>query len=505
MKIFTSSQIRSIDSLTIEKEPVASIDLMERAAMQLLNFMTNKFSPQTKVALFAGPGNNGGDAVALARLLSNKQYDAELFTIDLGGKLSNDNKTNLERLTSCGIVIHNLDQSTANPDLSTFDVLIDGIFGSGLSRPITHWPAALIHHINESNKTVVSIDIPSGLFSEDNTNNSGTIICASYTVSFQFPKLAFMLPENEKSVGKWQTRPIGLFPEGIRNEATKYYYTTYSDLPNLINRSHFSHKGNFGHALLIAGSYGMTGAAILAAKSCLRSGVGLLSVHVPQSAYSIMQSAVPEAMVVIDETEQIFCTKEALEKYNCIAIGPGIGMKQSMKEGLSQLLANANVPVVLDADALNIIAEQKSLLETIPASSIITPHPKEFDRLTRTHQNHFQRIETAIEMATQQQLTVVLKGAHTAVITSAGDVHFNSTGNPGLAKGGSGDALTGIILGLLANKYTTENAALLGVFIHGLAADIAVDHIATESLITSDVIDHISQAFASITNRKPHS
>jgi len=502
MKILAGAQIREIDRQTIEKEPIASIDLMERAANELLSFIIRKYPSDWRIALFAGPGNNGGDAVALARLLVEKQYRVELFTVSLGAAISDDNQTNIERLNPLNVPITNLTETSSLPELNKFDALIDGIFGSGLSRAVTQWPAQLIVHMNESRKPILSIDIPSGLFSEDNSQNTGVVVNAAHTVSFQFPKLAFMLPENETYVGKWRVQSIGLLPQAIKNEPTRYHYTTIDDLPLLKTRRQFAHKGDFGHALLVAGSYGKTGAAILAAKACLRSGAGLLSVHVPETAYSIIQAEVPEAMVVIDETEQLYCAKEALQKYTCIGAGPGIGLKQSMKEALLHLLNNSQHPVVLDADALNIIAAHKSMLKTVPPNSIITPHPKEFDRLTHTHETHLQRINSAIDLATQHQLVVVLKGAHTAIATPDGNVYFNSSGNPGLAKGGSGDTLAGIMLALLANGYTTIEAAKLGVFIHGLAADLATDTIAIESLLATDVIEHISNAFVWVKHKQ---
>lgn len=508
MKIFTSTQIRKLDQLTIEQEPIESIKLMERAASQLLKVVLEFFNASTKIAILSGPGNNGGDAVALARFLVDNNFPVTLFIIDLGGNISKDNQKNIERLNEYPIEINTINSSTFLPDFNNYDVIVDGILGSGLTRPVSGWLEKLFSYINNSDTTIVSIDIPSGLFSEDNRENNGAIICAHHTISFQFPKLAFMFPENETYVGHWLVRPIGLLPEGIKKESTPFYYTDIENLPELKNRRKFAHKGDFGHALLVAGSYGKTGAALLAAKSCLHSGVGLLSVHVPQTAYCIIQSMVPEAMVIIDETEQIFCTKEALQPYNCIGIGPGIGKKRSMRDALTIVLKNTENPMVLDADALNIISEQPELLEYIPPFSIITPHPKEFDRLTNNHITNYERLQTAREFSKKHKLIVVLKGANTAVITPDTNTHFNASGNPGLAKGGSGDTLTGIILGLLASKYSPKDAAILGVFIHGLAADIAVEFESEESLTASHVINHIGRAFNQIRetqekNKKP--
>ena len=499
MKIFKSPQIREIDKTTIEKEPVLSINLMERAAWQLYGFIEEKFSKDTPITLLAGPGNNGGDAVALARLLTDNNYNANLWLLKIGKDRSTDCQANIKRLEAySNIQIHELSDKDEFPEIPANHLIIEGIFGSGLTRPAEGWPAKVIEFINRLPNQVMSIDIPSGLFSEDNRQNSGAIIKADFTVSFEFPKFAFVLPENESFVGKWQARSIGLLPDAIAQLSTKYFYTTDSDLPLLRHRKRFAHKGHFGHALLVAGSFGKTGAAVLAAKACLRSGSGLLSIHIPQFSYSIMQSCVPEAMLVIDETEQMYCQKDHLEPYSVVGAGPGIGKKKSMKEALLTLIKNTEAPMVLDADALNIISQNKDFIDLLPQGSIITPHPKEFDRLTKKHESHYERIETARGMAEKQKLIVVLKGANTAVIDLNGDVHFNSTGNPAMAKGGSGDVLTGVILGLLSSGYDPIDAAKLGVFVHGRAADLALQKESEESLIATDIINHLGLAYKSI-------
>ncbi|ALO16158.1 Nicotinamide nucleotide repair protein [Salinivirga cyanobacteriivorans] len=499
MKIFKSPQIREIDKTTIEQEPVLSINLMERAAWQLHKFIEEKFSKDKPITIFAGPGNNGGDAVALARLLTDNNYNANLWLLKIGKDRSADCQANIKRLEGySNIQTHELSDNDKFPEIPANHLIVEGIFGSGLTRPAEGWPAEVIEFINTLPNPVMSIDIPSGLFSEDNRQNNGAIIKADYTVSFEFPKLAFVLSENELYVGEWQALSIGLLPKTINDTSTKYYYTTENDLPLLKNRTKFAHKGHFGHALLVAGSFGKTGAAVLAAKACIRSGSGLLSIHIPQFSYSIMQSCVPEAMLVIDETEQIYCQKDHLEPFTVVGAGPGIGQKKSMREALHTLITNTDAPMVLDADALNIISQNHELMDLLPKGSILTPHPKEFDRLTKKHEFHYERIETAREMAEKQKLIVVLKGANTAVIDVNGDVHFNSTGNPAMAKGGSGDVLTGIILGLLSSGYDPIDAARLGVFVHGRAADLALQKESEESLIATDIINHLGLAYKSI-------
>jgi hydroxyethylthiazole kinase-like uncharacterized protein yjeF len=503
MKLLTSQQIREIDQFTIKNEPISSIDLMERAAGQLCDFIIENFNQKTNITIIAGPGNNGGDGVALARLLTENSYICELIMVDFGGELSQDCRINYERIISENKVpIIHWNKDSATPKIKPSNLIIEGIFGSGLTRPVKGFPADIINYINSLSNKVFSIDIPSGLFSEDNTTNDGAIIEADYTVSFEFPKLAFLLPENEKNVGHWEFRSIQLHPEAIEKAESNFHLSTPENLPILKSRKKFAHKGSFGHALLVSGSYGKTGAAVLAAKGCLRSGSGLLSIHIPQTSYDILQSCVPEAMLVIDETEQMYCQKEALENYTVIGAGPGIGQKKSMQEALHLLIKNASSPMVLDADALNIISQNKDWLSLLPKDSILTPHPKEFDRLTKIHDSHFERIQSAIELAKNHSLNIILKGAYTAVINSEGIIHFNTTGNPGMAKGGSGDVLTGIILGLLSSGYLPNEASRLGVYVHGLAADIALENQSIESLLATDIINHLGEAYNIIRNYK---
>ncbi len=496
MKVFTSVQIRNIDKATMEREPILSINLMERAAKQLCDFVTKRINKTTPVSLFAGPGNNGGDAVALARLLSIQGFDVQLYLLGIGKGLSDDCQINADRFNQLpGQKVQKLTKDDEWPHIPKNHLLVEGIFGSGLTRPAEGWPAQVIDFINGLPNECLSIDIPSGLFSEDNRENNGSIIEADYTISFEFPKLAFLLPENEKYVGEWQAKSIGLLPKAIHETQTTFHYTLPENLPKLKQRGKFSHKGNFGHALLVSGSYGKTGAAVLASRACIRSGSGLLSVHIPETSYEILQATVPEAMLVIDETEQLYCRKKELDKYSVAGAGPGIGQKKSMQDGLKMLIDSSAHPMVLDADALNIISLHKDWLKNLPEGTILTPHPKEFDRLGGEHKTHFERLESAREMAKKYNINIVLKGAHTAVIDVDGNVFFNSTGNPAMAKGGSGDVLTGIILGLLSSGYQPFDAARLGVFVHGKAADLALEKQSIESMVASDLIDYLGKAY----------
>lgn len=503
MKIFKTGLVKLIDKYTVEHEPILSIDLMERAASQVTDWLINKFNNDREFFVFAGPGNNGGDAMVVARLLTYTNYKVNVYIVKFSDKFSDNFNINYSRLEELSkkenqLKINILTQDSEFPIINSNNIIVDGIFGSGLSRPLAGFPAKVVNHINDSDATVVAVDIPSGLFGEDNSNNNiQNIVKADFTLTFQFPKLSFLFPENDKYVGEWHILDIGLDKNIINEIETDYFYFLKNEI-KLKSRKKFDHKGKYGHALLIAGSYEKTGAAILSSKACLRTGVGLLTVHVPQSAYEIMQTAVPEAMLMIDETETNFLKKELLNKFNAIGIGPGIGKKKSMRMALKTVIENSDVPIVFDADAINILAENKEWLNNIPKNSIFTPHPKEFERLVGKSTNNFDRSKMQVDFAKKYNVYVVLKGANTAVACPDGKIYFNSTGNPGMATAGSGDVLTGIILSLLAQGYSSKDAALIGVFIHGLAGDIAADEMSEEALIASDIISCLGKAFKEI-------
>ena len=386
------------------------------------------------------------------------------------------------------------------PVLTDRDVVIDGLFGSGLNRPLTGGFAAMVKYINQSDATIVSIDIPSGLFGENNqTNDLDSIVRASLTLTFGFPKLAFFFPENAQYVGEWKVLDIGIHPDIVDNTSTPYMMVTEDDISEVFQpRDKFSHKGTFGHALLIAGSKGKMGAALLAARSCLRSGTGLLTVHIPQRGEVIMQAAFPEAMISFDPHADYFTTVPEISIYSAIGVGPGLGQHLESAAALERLLQTTDKPVVLDADALNLIASNKDLLNRIPPRSILTPHPKEFDRIAGESNSMFERLKKAQSFAIEHKLCVVLKGTYTATCTASGNVYFNSCGNPGMATAGSGDVLTGIILGLLAQGAEPETAAVSGVFLHGTAGDLAAVYRSEESMIAGDITDMLGKAFKQI-------
>lgn len=500
MKLFKTSDIAILDKYTIDNEPIADIDLMERASITVVDYIVNETSYSGRVSIFCGPGNNGGDGLAVARLLANieNRFTVQVFILNFGKKLIGSSAINLNRLATQGKVdIHYLNNEIKLPALPDDSLIIDALFGSGLNRPLNGYPKTIVTHINESNCQVLSIDIPSGLMGEDNdANDYSAIVKAQNTITFQFPKISFLFPENEAYVGQWVVTDIGLHPAAIEHTASNYYFNSDQSINHLLKkRSKFAHKGHFGHALLIAGAYGKMGAAVLASKACLRSGVGLLTTHIPHSGFQIIQTSVPEAMTSIDESDIIFTKVENIDQFNAIGIGPGLGTKVNTHRGLKKLLETVNSPMVLDADAINILGKNKDWLSLLPRESILTPHPKEFERIGGNSKTSYQRLQKAISLAQQYQLNIVLKGAYTAIINSQGKVWFNSTGNPGMATAGSGDALTGIILALLAQNYSAVEAARIGVYIHGLAGDIAAARRGYEALIASDIIENLGEAF----------
>ena len=501
MKIFSTQQIAVIDQFTIEQEPISDLDLMERASLQMTNWVVQNISNEKKLMFFAGPGNNGGDALAVARLLADLDYQCEMFVLDFGKGLKGAPAQNLIRLKEQRKVLVQMIASEDDlPVIEKEHVVLDGLFGSGLNRMLDGLPATIVERVNASGAKVVAIDIPSGLMGEDNsTNDRIRIVKAEHTLTLQFPKLSFFFPEHEALLGKVEVLPIGLHPQVMEETETPYCLLERELLTQkLIRRSKFSHKGTFGHALLIAGSYGKMGASVLAANACLRSGVGLLTAHLPHSGYPIMQTALPEAMCSIDPSDLMFTEFPPLDHFSAIGIGPALGVKPNSRRALKQLLEAKPGKIVLDADALNILSMHPEWLKLLPVEAILTPHPKEFERLVGESSDSYTRLQRQRDFAREYQVYVVLKGAHTSIATPDGMVYFNNTGNPGMATAGSGDVLTGIILGLLAQAYEPFDAALLGVWIHGVAGDLAAERSGYHAMIASDVIQSLGKAFLSL-------
>ena len=504
MKLFTTRQIGEIDRYTIENEPILDIDLMERAASQITDWLTREYNTGTEMVFFAGPGNNGGDALAVARQMAGSGYRCRTIIPDFGRDPSGSFKLNLERLVNQSLVeINRIGVSDKIPQILPGAVIVDGLFGSGLTRPLAGYPASLVQQINQLEITVVSIDIPSGLMGEDNsTNDPACIIRADFTLTLQFPKIAFFFPENEIFTGKWIVLPIGLHPDAMRLTGSPFHFTERSEVMKILPlRRKFSHKGDFGHALLISGSYGKMGAAVLAGRSCLRSGAGLLTVHVPARGYEIIQTALPEAMASIDSDEEAFSRTPDLEAYTAIGIGPGLGQNVKTRQAFENLLDRCRFPFVIDADALNILSANRDMLLKLPPGSILTPHLGEFRRLAGDWSGSWDRLLKQAEFSGKYGVILVLKGACTSVSLPDGKIFFNSTGNPGMATAGSGDVLTGVILGLLGQRMDPENAALYGVYLHGLAGDIAAEENSEPGMIAGDIVDCLGKAFLRINPR----
>lgn len=502
MKILSVEQIRQADAYTIQNEPIASLDLMERAAQRLFEWLYKRVSGDRIVKIFCGMGNNGGDGFALARLLFQHDVVPQVFIVYGASQMSPDCDANCRRLENeTQVPIFEIHSEDDFPMVTANDIVVDALFGSGLNRPIEGVAADLIFYLNQTPAISVAVDIPSGLFA-DRPSAVGAIFKADYTLTFQFPKLAFLFPENDAYVGRFEVLDIALHPQFIEEVTTADFYTTQSMVKPLLHvRTKYSHKGTYGHALLIAGSKGKTGAALLAAKSCLRAGVGLLSVHLPDEAALPLLVAVPEAMVDADAAETCFSGYGDLGAYSAIGVGPGLGRSEHTAQALKRLIQDVSVPLLMDADALNILAENPSWLHFLPAKTILTPHIKEFERIAGKASDSFDRLDRQRAMSMKFGIVIVLKGPHTSVTFPNGSCFFNTTGNPGLATAGSGDVLTGIILSLLAQRYSPEEAAVAGVYLHGLAGDIAAETIGMDAMIASDVTDHIGKAYLQLRSK----
>lgn len=493
MKILSPQQIHEWDAFTIANEAIASIDLMERAAEACTEYLFQKdyFNKQFKI--FCGKGNNGGDGLAIARMLINKSIDVNVYIIEFGAVGTEDFQANLQKLHELTTNIHFIQSKEFFPEINKDDVVIDALYGSGLNRPLKDLSADLVEFINQSSANIISIDVPSGLFI-DKSSVDNAIIKANTTLTFQCLKLCFLVAENADYFGDVKVLDIGLHPQFLQTIDSPLELIEHPNIQNIYKpRKAFSHKGTYGHALIIAGNKGKMGAAVMAADACLRTGAGLTTVNVPEAYFNIIHTKLPEAMC--DAREEIF----HFEKINAVGMGPGLGIKPQTTEMLQKLLHEFKNPAVIDADALNIISQNKYLINEIKEDSVLTPHPKEFERLFGETNNDFDRIQLALERSTKYNFIIVLKGKYT-LIAKQGKGWFNTTGNAGLAKGGSGDILLGIITALIAQKYSPIDAALLGVYIHGLAADLALEYQSMESLCATDVVRYIGSAFKKIAS-----
>lgn len=494
MKILSPQQIAATDRFSIENEPITATDLMERAATKCFDWIIKHFENTQPVMLFCGTGNNGGDGLVIARLLKSKGFSVKIFILKLGNNSSEEFAVNLERLKAVKADIKSLEKEADFPKIKAQTLIIDAIFGNGLNRTPEGLPKALIQHINKAETTVISIDMPSGLFAEQSTKDLESVVKATHTLTFQMPKLAFLLSDNKDYLRDWTILDIGLNANFIDQLPSTYYYFTQKEAKNTYfpRKDKWSHKGTFGHSLIIGGSYGKIGATILASKAALKIGSGLVTACIPKCGYTIMQTALPEVMVEVDEEFALADFSPTVDA-TTIGIGVGMGTSEETQKGFKAFLRNNKRPLVLDADALNCLALNKNLLKLLPKNSILTPHPKELSRLIGKWENDYEKLEKIKHLVTKHPIILIVKEAHTLIATKEA-FYFNSTGNTALATAGSGDVLTGIITGLLAQGYAPQNAACLGVYLHGRAAELYTKDHASETFTASLILDYLSEA-----------
>ena len=498
MKIFSAAQIKKWDAYTIAHEPIKAIDLMERAAQACTRWMMQHFSLHHPIQVFCGKGNNGGDGLAIARMLIQGQYKVTVYIVESENKGSPEFNANLEKLHHWDSQLQYISLNDHLPVIEERTVIIDALFGTGLNKPPEGVAANLISHINQYDVPIVSIDLPSGLFA-DYSSKANNVVGATYTLSFQNNKLAFLLPENEPYCGEVYLLDIGLHPAFEKEEEAAFEMTETGFIKKIYKpRKKFSHKGTYGHAVLITGSHGMMGASVLSARACLRSGAGKLTCYIPECGYEIMQSSVPEAMCITSGEDHLASVEE-IAQFDAIGIGPGIGKYPSHTALLKDLLQTVKTPLLIDADALNMIAADKTLMASIPPLAVLTPHHREFERLFGPVSNDFERLQLALERSKEYRIYIVLKGHNTFISTPEGKGFFNSTGNAGMATAGSGDVLSGCITALLAQGYPPLEASLLGTYLHGLAGDIAAQRYSPEAMIAGDIVELMGEAFKQVS------
>lgn len=469
LPLLTAAQIREADDYTMAHEPISSIELMERASKAFVGWFINHFQDKRKsISVYCGTGNNGGDGLAIARLLNDHGYN--LINIKIArfsDKASNDFTTNFQRLG--GIKQTAINAGEQLPE-EKCDILIDALLGSGLNKPLQGDYKNLVAYLNSLGKTVVAVDVPTGFFTDGEVPKGSVVLKSDLTITFQQPKINFLLPESGPFIDCCEVVKIGLSEAFINAVDTPYLYVEEEDARQLIKRRHrFSNKGTYGHALVIAGKDETMGAALLSASACAHAGAGLTTACIPQSGLTALNTYLPELMAIIRKEEEVPAIE--WDKFGAVAIGPGLGKDAASLKLLEALIRNYKKPIVIDADALNLLAENKDLLKKLPGGSILTPHMKEFDRLFGEHTSWWQRLQTAKEKAAKFNINIVLKNDYTITATPKGKLYFNSTSNAAMATGGMGDVLTGIIASLLAQKYSATNACILGVYIHGKAGD----------------------------------
>ncbi|MBW7942103.1 MAG: NAD(P)H-hydrate dehydratase [Candidatus Kuenenia stuttgartiensis] len=498
MKIFSASQIRACDTYTIHASKISSYELMEKAASQCFAWINNNLPADTVFIILCGSGNNGGDGLAITRMLHRQGYSAKAFLLRLSDELTEDCRKNFERLNSIEKGLAEiLPQDSLIADVPEHVVIIDALLGTGLNRPAEGWVADFISHINELPNSVISVDIPSGMPADNIPGNGAQVIHATHTLSFQFYKRSFLHPETGLYTGKVHILDIGLSSTFITSTHTSYYITDEQIAKAIyVPANAFAHKGDHGQVLIVAGSKSMMGAAVLASKAALRAGAGKVKALVPECGYDIMQISVPEAMCYVSGETCVSRIKDW--QGSVVGIGPGLGTNEATIRAFADFISACKEPMVVDADGLNILAQQPELLHKLPVNSVLTPHPREFERLFGTTKDSMQMVEIARTQSMKYNMYFVLKGHYTVVVTPEGECWYNMTGNAGMATGGRGDVLTGIIAGLMARGYASFDAARLGVYLHGLAGDYAAAVWTENAMVAGDIVEQLGNAFRPI-------
>ena len=504
MYILSPEQIQKADKTTITKNSITSIDLMEFAATSCFNWLHQRLQNQpVKIHVFCGIGNNGGDGLVISRLLLENNYNVKCYIVNFSQKRTNEFLENYNCLKEIGnwpLVINNEKEF---PEINEEDIVIDAIFGNGLKRAPEGFTKKLIVYLNNSKSFILSIDLPSGLFSDKTVIDKEAVLKSNHILTFQTPKLAFLLPENKEFVKTWDILDIGLDTDFIESLNSKTEYFTKAEAQKIYkSREKWTHKGTFGHALLIGGSFGKIGAITLTTKGALKIGSGLVTAYIPKCGYEIMQIAIPEAMVEVDN-DNLLTYFNYKTKATAIGVGPGMGTDNDTEIGFEKFLKENKTPIVIDADGLNLLSKNISLLKFLPKKTILTPHIKELERLIGGWKNDYEMLEKAKIFSQKNEIILVIKNAY-SIIVENDSLHFNSTGNSALATGGSGDVLTGILTGLIAQGYTAINAALLGVYLHGKTADIAIKDTGFETFTASTILEYLSDAILDLfANEEP--
>ena len=498
LKVLSKESLKELDKKTIKRQGISSLKLMERACVNFIKWFENKFPNTNKIKVFCGSGNNGGDALCISRMLLERNYKVKVFFFQPKKTLSKECSFHLNKLKERKIHVYDINKISINK-IKDSDVIIDGLFGYGLSRKLRKSLIKLVNHINSLSAKKISIDMPSGISTEKVLD--GVFINSDFTITFQMPKLSFYFQEYLNHIGEVVVLDIGLDKEFIMKSAPLAYIIEENDIKEKLSiRKINSHKGTFGHGLIIAGSKGKMGACIMSCKAALKSGIGLLSAYIPRVGEHMIQTSVPEAMAITDSSMNEITSYPDLNLYKVVGIGPGIGTNKRTEQAFKSFLKNINSPIVIDADAINILSKNKKMLNSLPENSILTPHPKEFKRLAGTYSDTSERIILQKRISKRYKINILVKGAFSMMTNIKGNLFINTTGNPGMATGGSGDVLTGIITGLVGRGYEPFIAMIIGAYIHGLSGDISKKILGEESLTATDLICNLPKAFKKLNN-----